>query len=793
MRIAFLILLLGSIFGIRPSNAIDFDHDIVPILRQHCLKCHGGDEAKGGFSINSRELFLESEAAVPGDRGESLFLSLVDSDDPEAQMPPKELPRLSDKEKQALADWINADMPWTGGFSFDNSSYRPPLLPRDVQLPGPAGANPIDQILGSGNIQADDATFFRRASLDLNGLLPSPERLQAFISDGATDKRARLIDELLANRMEYTEHWLTFFNDLFRNDYDGTGFITGGRKQISNWLYAALMENKPFDDMTRELVSPTSDESRGFIDGIKWRGTVSAGQTNEIQFAQSVAQSFLGINLKCASCHDSFIDRWKLTEAYSLAAVYANEPLLIHRCDKPTGETAEAGWLFPELGEIDKAAPRDERLKQLADLVTHRDNGRYARTIVNRLWAQLMGRGIVHPLDAMHTRPWNEDLLDYLGNYLVQQEYDIKAVLRLIATSQAYGSPSEVLKVDPAIETEYVFAGHRAKRMTAEQFLDSVWQLTGAAPTKIDAPVTRGIVAEATAEPFDSHAKWIWGDSASEGAIPPAGEQVVLRKTINIEQEIAAGSAVVTADNEFELYINGKEQASGNDWNQLQAVSLYEHLVPGDNKIVAIARNAGVDPNPAGFFFAGRVKLADDSVIEISSDDSWQFTNEAPAEANKGELGKINDQWKTVTVLGNADVYARIDAEAKNALFAATNSTMVRAGLLKADFLMRSLGRPNRDQIVTSRPSELTTLEAIDLANGGTFASALSKGASRLAKMDVTTGDLIHYLFRFALSREPSKSELATLSETLGEQPDQQMIEDVLWAICMMPEFMMVR
>ncbi len=70
----------------------------------------------------------------------------------------------------------------------------------------------------------------------------------------------------------------------------------------------------------------------------------------EIQFAQSVAQSFLGINLKCASCHDSFIDRWKLSEAYSLAAVYASEPLEIHRCDKPTGEQAEPAWLFPELG-----------------------------------------------------------------------------------------------------------------------------------------------------------------------------------------------------------------------------------------------------------------------------------------------------------------------------------------------------------------------------------------------------------------------------------------------------------
>lgn len=612
-------LLSGLLLATSPTHAIDFDHDVIPILRQHCVECHGDNEAKGGFSINSRELFLESEAAVPGDVGESYVLELVKSDDPEIQMPPENKPRLTDKEKQTLVDWIAADMPWTAGFRFDESAYQAPLLPTVVELPGPSGANPIDQLLGQRIEPTDDGTFLRRATLDLIGLLPQPDTVALFVADRSANKRQKLIDDLLARETEYTEHWLSFYNDLFRNDYDGTGFITGGRKQISNWLYASLMANKPFDQMTRELIAPPSDESRGFIDGITWRGTVSAGQTNEIQFAQSVAQSFMGINLKCASCHDSFIDRWKLTDAYALAAIYANEPLKIHRCDKPTGETAEAGWLYPELGEIDKNASQSQRLEQLAALVTAKQNGRFARTIVNRLWAQLMGRGIVHPLDAMHTEPWNADLLDYLANHLVEQEYDLKAVLRLIATSDAYQSRSEVLDGDPATETNYVYAGRRAKRMTAEQFIDSVWQLTGAAPSQFDAPIQRN--------------------------------------------------------------------AEGSE----------------------------------------------------------------------------------------------------------SDSIMVRAGLLKADFLMRSLGRPNRDQIVTSRPVELTTLEAIDLANGKTFAKALEQGATHLAKMDLPREEMIQYLFRFALARDATTDELETLSATLGEQPVPQSIEDVLWAVCMMPEFLMVR
>ena len=141
------------------------------------------------------------------------------------------------------------------------------------------------------------------------------------------DRRERLIDRLLADDVARAEHWLTFWNDLLRNDYAGTGFITGGRRQISGWLYRALLENRPYDAMVRELIAPSSNATDGFLNGIRWRGTVSASQQPEVQFAQNAGQVFLGINLKCASCHDSFIDRWTLDEAYGLAAIYSQRPL----------------------------------------------------------------------------------------------------------------------------------------------------------------------------------------------------------------------------------------------------------------------------------------------------------------------------------------------------------------------------------------------------------------------------------------------------------------------------------
>src|SRR5207245_306420 len=98
----------------------------------------------------------------------------------------------------------------------------------------------------------------------------------------------------------------------------------------------------------------------------------------------------------------------------------------VHRCDKPTGTQARARFLFPELGEIDAARPRTERLHQLAHLMTQADNGRLTRTIVNRLWHRLMSRGIVHPVDVMGNEPWNADLLDYLASHLAENGYDVK-------------------------------------------------------------------------------------------------------------------------------------------------------------------------------------------------------------------------------------------------------------------------------------------------------------------------------------------------------------------------------
>ena len=854
-RTAFpLILVLANVL---PCDAIDFAHQIVPILKRHCVECHGGDEAKGGFSLNDRELFLESGAVDPGNWVDSQFLKLVSSTDPNLRMPPQGLPRVSAADQALLSKWANEQLPWTEGFTFAVKKYAAPLLPRDVTLPGPEGMHPIDQWLGvyrrANQIQkpepVSDAVFIRRASMDLLGLLPTKEQLDQFTHDTATNKRQRLVQEFLSDDIAYAEHWITFWNDLLRNDYAGTGFITGGRKQISEWLYRSLIDNKPYDQFARELIAPPNESSRGFIDGIKWRGTVSAGQTIEIQFAQSVAQSFLGINLKCASCHDSFIDQWKLSDAYSLAAIYAKDSLSIHRCDKPTGEIASAGWLYPELGQIDQNAPPAQRLKQLSVLMTEPRNGRFARTIANRLWAQLMGRGIVHPLDAMHGKPWDEDLLDYLANELVASNYDLKAMLRLIATSEAYQSRSEIVDEANANAEGYRFLGRRAHRMTAEQYLDAVWQITGSAPTDFDAPIVRGKVDRAAMDKIVLKGEWIWGQERRPDSVahapeekqsqPPgdkkqdkveiekpeisqdslpsglaaANEQLVFRHAFYLPAAVASGTAVITADNAFELYINRRKVAASDDWTKVQIIPLtnrFQVRKKGDdnkNVIVIVARNLGNKPNPAGVYFEARMTLKDGSELAFQSDGSWTYSDQPPKGSREGRLGQTPGPWKPVVAQGRPQIYSQVNEQLVRGLAMSDlkERSMIRAGLLKSDFLMRSLGRPNRDQIVSSRPDELTTLEAIDLANGEMLATALHQGAEHLASLEIPPAQLADRIFLEALSRSPTHQELEIVEASFNRQDDRgdtdfqvaedriEAIEDLLWAIFMMPEFIMVR
>ena len=182
--------------------------------------------------------------------------------------------------------------------------------------------------------------------LDLWGLSPTPTQLAQFLNDTQPGKRDRLVDALLSDRRNYSEHWISFWNDLLRND---EGVVYHGERQtITTWLLKALENNLPYDQFVTALLNPEKPEDpRGYLIGVNWRGDVSASQIPPVQAAQNSAQVFMGINLKCASCHDSFINQWKLRDSYGLASFFSEKELELVRCDVKLGEKPKPSFCIP--------------------------------------------------------------------------------------------------------------------------------------------------------------------------------------------------------------------------------------------------------------------------------------------------------------------------------------------------------------------------------------------------------------------------------------------------------------
>jgi hypothetical protein len=322
-----------------------------------------------------------------------------------------------------------------------------------------------------------DAVFARRVYLDITGLLPTPDELAEFVADQTADKRAVLVELLLADDQGYAEHWMSFWNDVLRNDFQGTGYIDGGRAQITDWLYDALYTNKPYDQFVRNLIAPENPASEGFIKGIVWRGDNAVVQQAPMQAAINVSQVFLGLNLKCSACHDSFVNDWSLAQTFALANVFSDEPMTQVRCETNLGIPADYAFLWPELGAVDGAKPRTERMVQVANLVTTQQNGYFTRTIVNRVWALMMGRGIVEPLDSIDLEPWHPAMLDGLALDFIAQGYDLRHLIRTIATSQAY--QWKAVPASEIAEATYVFRGPTVRHLSAEQYYDALASMTG--------------------------------------------------------------------------------------------------------------------------------------------------------------------------------------------------------------------------------------------------------------------------------------------------------------------------
>ena len=359
-------------------------------------------------------------------------------------------------------------------------AYALPL--RAVAIPAGAG-HPLDRLLARSLADqgvrleevVGDAEFARRTSLDLLGIPPTPTRLRAFLADESADKRSRWVDRLLEDQENFSAHWMTFWSDLLRigSEVQSGTFDDDGTSGPKTWLKEHLDRDAALDELARGMMS--RDFYAMFAQSVAPAGDIlSAVERPEMQLATVVSQVFLGIQLKCASCHDSFVDRWKLQDAWGLAVALGEVPIEIHRCQNATGDVAAASFPLRELGAIDGSADVDARRKRVAELLTSRENGLFARTLANRIWARLFGRGLIEPLDEMmEHEPWNADLLDWLAGELVRTDYDLKAWLRLILASRTYQLPP-VIRQEPVVAPAHAFRGPELRWLSAEQFVDSL-------------------------------------------------------------------------------------------------------------------------------------------------------------------------------------------------------------------------------------------------------------------------------------------------------------------------------
>ena len=404
-------------------------------------------------------------------------------------------------------------------------------------------------------------------------------------------------------------------------------------------------------------------------------------------------------------------------------------------------------------------------------------------------------------------------MLDYLAVDLVRHKYDLKHTLERICTSQVY--QLSVVAPEPRVEAPR-FRGPVARRLTAEQFVDAVWQITGEAPLRADVGVDRSdrLPQPAGAQPPRLAARWIWAYVEGASNRPRGGETITLRRVFRLDKPPARAVCAVTCDNHYELFCNGRRVHSNSDWTSIDLLDLAAQLKVGANTLMVTARNAGATPNPAGLLL--ELRCWDASAIQpppaassagqenqqkpiapavvIGSDGQWQWT--AARLTDRGRFSTPPKDWKAARPVAHPQVWQAATEELGARLSAASGGKwpMVRASLMKNTAFMRALGRPTRDQIVTMRPNELTTLEAIDLANEEGLYRAIGAGAARLCqKFPEGSDELARHVFRFAVSRDPTPRELELVNQLLEKTPRQEAVEDLIWSVLMLPEFQFVQ
>ena len=368
------------------------------------------------------------------------------------------------------------------------------VIPKDApyQFPADVAANNyIDELVHAKlkklritpSAVCDDATFVRRAYLDLTGTLPTPDEVKKFVDDPSTPKRTHLIENLL-QRKEFTDLWVMKWAELLQIRSRNDEFSYKAALQYYNWLQDKLGSNVPISTIVQELVTATGSTLKNPA------ASYYQIQRDTLKTAENTAQVFMGMRIQCAQCHNHPFDRWTMNDYYSFAAFFPQigrkqgedprESIIFDRSDGEvkhlvTGKTMKPKFLGGDEPEIKNG---ESRRAVLAKWLASPENPYFARNVANIIWAHFMGKGIIDPVDDVRVSnpPSNPELIEKLAAKFTEYGYDFRKLVRDICASRTYQLSTR--PNDTNAQDDRNFAKAAIRRVRAEVLLDCISEVT---------------------------------------------------------------------------------------------------------------------------------------------------------------------------------------------------------------------------------------------------------------------------------------------------------------------------
>ncbi|TWU00940.1 DUF1553 domain-containing protein [Stieleria varia] len=321
----------------------------------------------------------------------------------------------------------------------------------------------------------DDATFLRRASLDLTGRLPSAIQVQAFASDSSPEKRSEWIESFLSSK-EFDQYW-TFQLSTWLRLRAQRGDVLASQT-YRDWIAEQVSRDVSYRQIARDLILASGDSQE---QGPPNFYRTVAGPREQAEY---VSELFMGSRLRCANCHNHPLDRWTQDDYHGLAAIFAKLETERFIKPKPSGRVIHPGTMEDAIPKIPGGEFLDftgDNRQQLADWITDADNPYFAKAVVNRLWKHMMGRGLVEPVDDFRaTNPaTHPELLSRLAADFVANGYRLRHTIGLIARSRAYARDSRATSLNKD-DDRYLSHAIR-RRLSAEVMADAISDVLGVA------------------------------------------------------------------------------------------------------------------------------------------------------------------------------------------------------------------------------------------------------------------------------------------------------------------------